>query len=97
MIVKGTITQELISSIKGQYASEPLYPEKIAPDKFHVAYDGIEWQCFQNEEGDKTNDLTKTPMTVIFSADWDGISDKLVNVIGDMPKGGILFMGWPQS
>lgn len=94
MITKEILTKsEAIALGKG----ESVYPEKISPLKFHVDYDGIDWLCYQNEEGDKTNDLTKTKFVPIFSADWDGVSPNLTILLGSIPKNGVPFQGWPQS
>lgn len=61
--------------------------------QFHVDYDGKNWRCYETEETLKEEPIFPLGKPV-FYADWDGISDKLSNVVGSIPSGGIPFMGW---
>jgi hypothetical protein len=97
MIVKIKPVGAALTALKAANAGQPIYPEKIAPQRFHVAFDGTVWQCFQNEEGDKTDNIAGTKMAVKFSADWDGVSPYVINVVGTWPTEGIPFLGWPNT
>lgn len=64
---------------------------------FHVAFDGHSWQCFETAETTRTENPLVPFNNPVFSADWDGMSSTLFNVIGLVPVNGIPFMGWPQA
>ncbi len=62
--------------------------------QFHVDYDGVNWRCYETEETLREFEPILPLSNPVFKADWDGISNKLSNVVGNIPNGGIPFMGW---
>ncbi|WP_167632488.1 hypothetical protein [Mariprofundus ferrooxydans] len=42
-------------------------------------------------------DQIAVPPDAVFTADWDGVSTTLANVVGTIPVNGLPFAGWPSK